>query len=104
MLKNDSTYFKLYSTEPDTALVEADHVGSFNCKRLFIRRLPYVYGKDYVRMELLERLRRAGFEVGLRNEDCERFVVIDNQVVWYGSINLLSKEDAEIAAEVLELM
>ena len=44
----------------------------------------------------------------------ERFVVIYNQVVWYGSINLLSKEDtednimrvcdAEIAAEVLELM
>ena len=74
----------------------------------------YVYGKDYVRMELLERLRRAGFEVRLRNEDCERFAVIDNQVVWYGSINLLSKEDAEdnimrvcdaeIAAEVLELM
>ena len=30
MLKNDSTYFKLYSTEPDTPLVEADHVGSFN--------------------------------------------------------------------------
>jgi hypothetical protein len=74
----------------------------------------YVYGKDYVRMELLERLRRAGFEVRLRTEDCERFAVIDNQIVWYGSINLLSKEDAEdnimrvcdaeIAAEVLELM
>ncbi|SDH58708.1 hypothetical protein SAMN05421493_10253 [Pseudobutyrivibrio sp. 49] len=74
----------------------------------------YVYGKDYVRMELLERLRRAGFEVRLRTEDCERFAVIDNQIVWYGSINLLSKEDADdnimrvcddkIAAELLELM
>ena len=40
--------------------------------------------------------------------------MIDNEIVWYGSINLLSKEDAEdnimrvcdaeIAAEVLELM
>ena len=73
----------------------------------------YVYGKDYVRMELLERLRRAGFEVRLRTEDCERFAVIDNEIVWYGSVNLLSKEDAEdnlmrvcskdIAAELLEM-
>lgn len=73
----------------------------------------YIYGKDYVRMELLERLRCAGFEVRLRTEDCECFAVIDGSIVWYGSINLISKEDAEdnimrvcdqaIAAEVLEL-
>ena len=42
-----------------------------------------------------------------------RYAVIDNEIVWYGSVNLLSKEDAEdnimrvqsreIAAELLEI-
>ena len=46
-------------------------------------------------------------------ESCEHYAVIDNEIVWYGSMNLLSKEDTEdnlmrvcstdIAAELLEL-
>lgn len=73
----------------------------------------YKYGRDDVRMELLERLRKAGFEIWLQKESCEHYAVIDNEIVWYGSMNLLSKEDAEdnlmrvcskdIAAELLEL-
>ena len=73
----------------------------------------YKYGKDDVRMELMERLRKAGFEIRLVEESCEHYAVIDNEIVWYGSVNLLSKEDAEdnlmrvcskdIAAELLEL-
>lgn len=73
----------------------------------------YKYGKDDVRMELLERLRKAGFEIRLVEESCEHYAVIDNEIVWYGSVNLLSKEDAEdnlmrvcskdIAAELLEM-
>lgn len=73
----------------------------------------YKYGKDDVRMELLERLRKAGFEIRLVEENCEHYAVIDNEIVWYGSVNLLSKEDAEdnlmrvcskdIAAELLEM-
>ena len=72
----------------------------------------YKYGKDDVRMELMERLRKAGFEIRLVEETCEHYAVIDNEIVWYGSVNLLSKEDAEdnlmrvcskdIAAELLE--
>jgi hypothetical protein len=64
-------------------------------------------------MELMEKLRKAGFEVKLVEESCEHFAVIDNEIVWYGSVNLLSKEDAEdnlmrvssrkIAAELLEM-
>ena len=64
-------------------------------------------------MELMERLRRVGFEVRLVEESCEHFAVIDDEIVWYGSMNLLSKEDAEdnlmrvcskeIAAELLEI-
>ena len=73
----------------------------------------YKYGKDDVRMELLERLRKAGFEIRLVEESCEHYAIIDNEIVWYGSVNLLSKEDAEdnlmrvcskdIAAELLEM-
>ena len=73
----------------------------------------YKYGKDDVRMELMERLRKAGFEIRLVEESCEDYAVIDNEIVWYGSVNLLSKEDAEdnlmrvcskdIAAELLEM-
>ena len=74
----------------------------------------YKYGKDDVRMELMERLRKAGFEIRLVEESCEHYAVIDNEIVWYGSVNLLSKEDAEdnlmrvcskdIAAELLEML
>lgn len=73
----------------------------------------YKYGRAEVRMELMEKLRKAGFEVKLVEESCEHFAVIDNEIVWYGSVNLLSKEDAEdnlmrvgsrkIAAELLEM-
>ena len=73
----------------------------------------YKYGKDDVRMELMERLRKAGFEIRLVEESCEHYAVIDNEIVWYGSVNLLSKEDVEdnlmrvcskdIAAELLEM-
>ena len=73
----------------------------------------YKYGKDDVRMELMERLRKAGFEIRLVEESCEHYAVIDNEIVWYGSVSLLSKEDAEdnlmrvcskdIAAELLEM-
>ena len=73
----------------------------------------YKYGRDDVRMELTERLRKAGFEIRLVEDSCEHYAVIDNEIVWYGSMNLLSKEDAEdnlmrvcskdIAAELLEM-
>lgn len=73
----------------------------------------YKYGRDDVQMELMERLRGAGFEIRLVEESCEHYAVIDNEIVWYGSVNLLSKEDAEdnlmrvcsqdIAAELLEM-
>ncbi len=73
----------------------------------------YKFGRDDTRMELMERLRKAGFEIKLLKESCEHFAVIDNEIVWYGSMNLLSKEDAEdnlmrvcskdIVAELLEM-
>lgn len=73
----------------------------------------YKYGRDDTRMELMERLRKAGFEIRLVEDSCEHYAVIDDEIVWYGSMNLLSKEDVddnlmrvcsrEIAAELLEI-
>jgi len=73
----------------------------------------YLYGKDENRIELLEELRNSGFNIVLAEDNCKHFAVIDNEIVWYGSMNLLSKDDAEdnimrvvgkrIAEEILEL-
>ena len=73
----------------------------------------YKYGRDEVRMELLEKLRNAAFDVKLVKSVCEHYCVVDKEIVWYGSVNLLSKEDEEdnlmrvcskeIAAELLEM-
>ena len=73
----------------------------------------YKYGRDDVRMELMERLRKAGFKVKLVEEDCEHYAIIDEEIVWYGNVNFLSKEDAEdnlmrvcskeIASELMEV-
>ena len=64
--------------------------------------------------ELLERLASAGICVKTQNLCHERYAVIDQSLVWYGSMNLLSKgrEDdglmrivsPSIAAELLELV
>ena len=73
----------------------------------------YRYGRDEHRIELMECLRNAGFYIKLLEDHCEHYAVIDNKIVWYGSINLLSKDylednimrvvDKDIAAELLEM-
>ncbi len=73
----------------------------------------YAYGRDDIRMQPMERLRMAGFEIRLAERDCEHYAVIDRRIVWYGSVNPLSKEDAEdnlmrvqseeIAGQLLEM-
>ena len=40
--------------------------------------------------ELLDQLSEAGFTVICRANMHQKFIVIDEQVIWYGSINLLS--------------
>ena len=73
----------------------------------------YMYGRESYRVALLEMLRGNGFHIELMEEDCKRYAVVDREIVWYGSINLLSKEDVEdnimrvvskeIADELLEI-
>ena len=73
----------------------------------------YGYGDSGYWMKLQEDMRQGGFEMELVDDFCEHYCVIDKEIVWYGSMNFLGKEDAEdnlmrvcskrIAAEVLEL-
>ncbi len=73
----------------------------------------YMYGREEHRIELMEELRNAGFNIELVEDNCEHYAVIDNEIVWYGSMNLLSKDDIEdnimrvvskrIASELFEM-
>lgn len=73
----------------------------------------YGYGDSAYWQELQEQMRRAGFEMNLVEDYCEHYCIIDHEVVWYGSMNFLGKEDAEdnlmriadakIADELLEM-
>ena len=40
-------------------------------------------------------MRQAGFYIKTVEESCERFAVIDQEVVWYGNINLLAKDKVD---------
>lgn len=63
-------------------------------------------------VEVVQALRESGITVITTSNRHERFAVIDKNIVWYGSINLLSKEkpeeslmridSKEIATELLE--
>jgi hypothetical protein len=70
-------------------------------------------GIPHIWMQLHEEIRQAGLYIKQQDESCERFAVIDQEVVWYGGVNLLARSDAEqsimrvpskrIAAELMEL-
>ncbi len=73
----------------------------------------YGFGDSAYWMELQERMRNAGFEMNLVENYCAHYCIIDRELVWYGSMNFLGKEDAEdnlmrvsdkgIATELLEM-
>lgn len=73
----------------------------------------YGFGDSAYWMELQERMRGSGFEMNLVEDYCQHYCIVDREVVWYGSMNFLGKEDSEdnlmrvcsneIAAELLEL-
>lgn len=73
----------------------------------------YGYGDSGYWMELQEQMRESGFEMNLVEDYCGHFCIVDREIVWYGSMNFLGKEDAEdnlmrvrdksIAAELMEL-
>ena len=73
----------------------------------------YGFGDASYWMQLHEDMRKAGFYIKTVEEYCDRFAVIDQEVVWYGNINLLAKDkiddsimrvmSKEIASELMEI-
>ena len=73
----------------------------------------YGFGDASYWMQLHEDMRKAGFYIKTVEEYCDRFAVIDQEVVWYGNINLLAKDkiddsimrvmSKEIAGELMEI-
>ncbi len=73
----------------------------------------YGFGDAGFWMQLHEEMRQAGFYMKTVEDTCEHFAIIDQEVVWYGNMNLLAKTKTEdsmmrvqskkIAAELLEL-
>lgn len=73
----------------------------------------YGYGDAAYWMSLHEEMRQAGFYIKTVEEFCEHFAIIDQELVWYGNMNLLAKEKLEdsmmrvkgkqIASELMEL-
>ena len=55
----------------------------------------YNYGNSVKRMALHDKMLRNGFELNLAESNCQHYCVIDREIVWYGSMNLLGKEDVE---------
>lgn len=73
----------------------------------------YVGKQKIVTEQLVESLKSSGVSVKTLKEMHEHFAVIDREIVWYGSMNLLSREreddnlmrlhSKEIAQELLEI-
>ena len=53
------------------------------------------YGKPDYRAELIEEMQSLGFHVVLSENVQDHFVLIDKEIVWYGSLDFLGKEDAD---------
>ena len=55
---------------------------------------PSLYPEDAVKHqeELVQILRSSGIEVKTQDNCKEHFAVIDGSIVWYGSMNFLSRE------------
>lgn len=73
----------------------------------------YGFGDAGYWMQLHEDMRQAGFYMKTVEESCGHFAIVDQEIVWYGNINILSKaklEDSimrvhsiDIASELMEL-
>lgn len=55
----------------------------------------YGFGDAAFWMQLHEEMRQAGFYIKTVEESCEHFAIMDQEIVWYGSMNLLAKSNAD---------
>lgn len=96
-----------------TELVKAKQENGVDVTIVTCEPDSYGYGDSAFWMQLHDEMRNAGFYIKTVEDTCEHFAVIDQELVWYGNMNLLSKEKIEdsmmrvigkeIAAELMEL-
>lgn len=55
----------------------------------------YGFGDAGFWMQLHEEMHQAGFYIKTVEESCEHFAIIDQNIVWYGSMNLLAKSNVD---------
>ncbi|MDO4555329.1 MAG: DEAD/DEAH box helicase family protein [Lachnospiraceae bacterium] len=55
----------------------------------------YGFGDAGYWMKLHEEMRQAGFYIKTVHDACEHFAIIDQEIVWYGSMNLLAKSSVD---------
>lgn len=55
----------------------------------------YGFGDAGFWMQLHEEMRQAGFYIKTVEETCEHFAIIDQEIVWYGSMNLMAKSNID---------
>ena len=55
----------------------------------------YGFGDAAFWMQLHEEMRQVGFYIETVEESCEHFAIMDQEIVWYGSMNLLAKSNAD---------
>lgn len=71
------------------------------------------YGDANYWLQLQKHLADQGIMLHFVNENCQRYCIIDKEIVWYGSLNFLGKADIEdnlmriesgsVASELLEM-
>ena len=52
-----------------------------------------MFGSSSVYYEPIYEMETVGITIIFKDEIDEHFAVVDNQIVWYGGMNLLGKED-----------
>ena len=73
----------------------------------------YGYGDSGYWASLHELMRSYGFDVRTVTDFCEHYIILDRELVWYGSMNFLAKADVEdnlmrimnieVATELMEM-
>jgi phosphatidylserine/phosphatidylglycerophosphate/cardiolipin synthase-like enzyme len=95
-------------------MASLNYLSTATAKIIVVTKPPESYAeKDRLKIaECIELLTKNGVSVRTKDRIHQKFAVVDQRIVWYGSINLLSYgaseesimriEDVNIAGELLE--
>ncbi len=57
--------------------------------------VSYGFGDAGFWMQLHEEMRQTGIYIKMVEDTCEHFAIIDQETVWYGSVNFLAKSNID---------